>query len=181
MRTNGVKNRIFSSSATVYGKPEVELVDESHPVGVNLTNPYAWSKMFNKQMIQDLSKAWSELSAVNLRYFNPVGAHPSGYIGEDTSGTPNNVVPFIAQVAVGRRGHLSVFGDDYATRDGTGVRDYIHVMDLAEGHVAALSEPRPGVRAYNLGAGRGTSVFEALRTFEGASGRKISYRVRPQK
>ncbi|MBN9613156.1 MAG: UDP-glucose 4-epimerase GalE, partial [Actinobacteria bacterium] len=136
MGERGVTRLVFSSSATVYGDPEYVPLDEEHPVGVGLTSPYGWSKAMNEQIIRDARAARPELSAVLLRYFNPVGAHPSGRIGEDPAGIPNNLMPFIAQVAVGKRERLSVFGDGYPTVDGTGVRDYIHVMDLAEGHVA---------------------------------------------
>lgn len=177
MRERGVTKLVFSSSATVYGDPQYLPQDEQHPVGVGLTNPYGWSKAMNEQIIRDAQAAWPELGAMLLRYFNPVGAHPSGRIGEDPQGIPNNLMPFIAQVAVGKRERLSVFGDAYPTVDGTGVRDYIHVMDLAEGHVAALERCVPGVRAYNLGSGRGSSVLEVLRAFEHASGTQIAYEI----
>ena len=134
-----------------------------------------------EQIIRDAATAWPALAAVNLRYFNPVGAHPSGRIGEDPSGIPNNLMPYVAQVAVGRREQLAVFGDDYPTIDGTGVRDYIHVMDLAEGHVAALTHAEPGVQAFNLGSGVGTSVLEAVRGFEAASGRAVPYVIHPRR
>ncbi|KTR85435.1 UDP-glucose 4-epimerase GalE [Leucobacter chromiiresistens] len=175
MRERGVTNFIFSSSATVYGDPQYAPIDEAHQVGVGVTNPYGWSKFMNEQIVRDAQRAWPELGAVLLRYFNPVGAHPSGRIGEDPSGIPNNLMPFIAQVAVGKRERLSVFGDAYPTPDGTGVRDYIHVMDLAEGHVAALEHNAPGVSAYNLGSGVGSTVLEVVRAFESASGRPIPY------
>ncbi len=181
MRERGVNRLVFSSSATVYGDPQTPLIAETHPVGVGLTNPYGWSKAMNEQIIRDAATAWPELAAVNLRYFNPVGAHPSGRIGEDPSGIPNNLMPYVAQVAVGRREQLAVFGDDYDTPDGTGVRDYIHVMDLAEGHVAALTRATPGVQAYNLGSGVGTSVLEAVRAFEAASGRAVPYAIHPRR
>lgn len=179
MREREVTNLVFSSSATVYGEPQVSPIDESHQVGVGVTNPYGWSKFMIEQIIQDTQRAWPELSAVLLRYFNPVGAHPSGRIGEDPSGIPNNLMPFISQVAVGKRERLSVFGDAYATHDGTGVRDYIHVMDLAEGHVAALERRAAGVHAYNLGSGTGSSVLDVVRAFEAASGRPVPYQVVP--
>ncbi len=181
MRERDVDRLVFSSSATVYGDPQTPLIAESHPVGVGLTNPYGWSKAMNEQIIRDAAAARPALAAVNLRYFNPVGAHPSGRIGEDPSGIPNNLMPYVAQVAVGRREQLSVYGDDYPTHDGTGVRDYIHVMDLAEGHVAALTRAEPGVQHYNLGSGVGTSVLEAVRAFEAASGRPVPYRVQPRR
>ncbi len=177
MRERGVTKLVFSSSATVYGDPQYVPQDEAHPVGVGLTNPYGWSKAMNEQIIRDAQAAWPELEAVLLRYFNPVGAHPSGRIGEDPAGIPNNLMPFIAQVAVGKREHLNVFGDNYPTPDGTGVRDYIHVMDLAEGHVAALERSTPGVTAYNLGSGVGSSVLEVVRAFEAAAGKPIPYVV----
>ena len=179
MRENGATKIVFSSSATVYGDPQHLPQDELHPVGVGLTNPYGWSKAMNEQIIRDAQAARPELEAVLLRYFNPVGAHPSGRIGEDPSGIPNNPTPFIAQVAVGKRERLSVFGDGYPTVDGTGVRDYIHVMDLAEGHVAALERTMPGTTAYNLGSGTGSSVLEVVRAFETASGREIPYEIVP--
>jgi UDP-glucose 4-epimerase len=177
MRAKDVRKLVFSSSATVYGVPAVERIDEDQPVGVDVSNPYGWTKAMNEQIIRDVQVAWPELEAVLLRYFNPVGAHPSGRIGEDPSGIPNNLMPFVAQVAVGRRDHLSVFGDQYPTHDGTGVRDYIHVMDLAEGHVAALHHLRPGVEAYNLGSGEGQSVLDVVHAFEAASGRDIPYQI----
>lgn len=179
MQERGVTKLVFSSSATVYGDPEYVPQDEGHRVGVGLTNPYGWSKFMNEQIIRDAQTAWPELGAVLLRYFNPVGAHPSGRIGEDPSGIPNNLMPFIAQVAVGVRERLSVFGDTYPTPDGTGVRDYIHVMDLAEGHVAALEQLNSGVVSYNLGSGTGSSVLDVVRAFELASGRPVPYAVVP--
>ena len=179
MRERGINRLVFSSSATVYGNPEKLPIDESHRVGVGVTNPYGWTKAMIEQIIRDAQKIHPELAAVLLRYFNPVGAHPSGLIGEDPSGIPNNLMPFVAQVAVGKREQLSVFGDSYPTVDGTGVRDYIHVMDLAAGHVAALENSKPGVTAYNLGSGTGSSVLEVVAAFEEASGRKIDYRIVP--
>lgn len=175
----GVTKLVFSSSATVYGEPQYLPQDEDHPVGVGLTNPYGWSKAMIEQIIRDAQVATPELGAVLLRYFNPVGAHPSGRIGEDPAGIPNNLMPFISQVAVGKRERLGVFGDTYPTVDGTGVRDYIHVMDLAEGHVKALERITPGVTSYNLGSGEGSSVFEVVREFAAASGREIPYEVLP--
>ena len=177
MAERGVTRIVFSSSATVYGDPAVSPIDEEQPVGVGLTNPYGWSKFMNEQIIRDAQRARPELEAVLLRYFNPVGAHPSGRIGEDPAGIPNNLMPFIAQVAVGKRERLAVFGDTYPTPDGTGVRDYIHVMDLAEGHVAALEGAAEGVTVYNLGSGTGSSVLEVVRAFEEASGRPIPYDI----
>lgn len=179
MRAKDVRKLVFSSSATVYGTPDaaVDRLDESQPIGIGITNPYGRTKAFIEQIIADVQQAWPGLEAVLLRYFNPVGAHPSGEIGEDPAGIPNNLMPFVAQVAVGRREKLSVFGDQYPTVDGTGVRDYIHVMDLAEGHVAALTHLSPGVDAYNLGSGEGASVLEVVRAYEEASGREVPYTV----
>lgn len=177
MRDKGVTQLVFSSSATVYGDPDRVPIDEEQPTGIGVTNPYGWTKAMGEQIIRDTQAAWPALNAVLLRYFNPVGAHPSGRIGEDPSGIPNNLMPFIAQVAVGKREKLMVFGDDYDTVDGTGVRDYIHVMDLAEGHVAALENAGPGVSVYNLGSGEGSSVLEVQRAFEAASGREIPYDI----
>ena len=177
LRAKGIAKLVFSSSATVYGDPLTPRIAEDHQVGVGLTNPYGWSKAMNEQIIRDVQAAWPELEAVLLRYFNPVGAHPSGEIGEDPAGIPNNLMPFVAQVAVGRRERLSVFGDGYPTPDGTGVRDYIHVMDLAEGHVAALLHLTPGVEAYNLGSGEGSSVLDVVAAFREASGREIPYTI----
>ncbi|MBC9936584.1 MULTISPECIES: UDP-glucose 4-epimerase GalE [unclassified Leucobacter] len=175
MEERGVDTLVFSSSATVYGDPQTPTISESHAVGVGLTNPYGWSKFMNEQVIRDAQIARPELAATLLRYFNPVGAHASGQIGEDPKGTPNNLMPYVAQVASGRRERLAVFGSDYDTPDGTGVRDYIHVMDLAEGHVAALERAEAGVRTYNLGSGIGSSVLQAVRAFERASGREIPF------
>lgn len=177
MRERGVDKLVFSSSATVYGDPAVVPITEQTPVGVGITNPYGWTKFMIEQMVRDTQKAWPELGAVLLRYFNPVGAHPSGRIGEDPTGVPNNLMPFVAQVAVGKREKLAVFGDGYDTVDGTGVRDYIHVMDLAEGHSAALERLAPGVKTYNLGSGVGSSVLQVVKAFEAASGRPVPYEV----
>ncbi|WP_339615883.1 UDP-glucose 4-epimerase GalE [uncultured Gilvimarinus sp.] len=183
MAEAGVRNLIFSSSATVYGDPASVPIDESFPRSA--TNPYGRSKLMIEQMLEDVAAApESGWNISLLRYFNPVGAHQSGRIGEDPSGIPNNLVPYVAQVAVGKRPFLQVFGDDYATPDGTGVRDYIHVVDLAAGHVAALtiSLPlAPGCRAYNLGTGIGCSVLEVLRAFEQACGKTLAYKVLPRR
>jgi len=165
---------VFSSSATVYGTAEQMPVDEDAPLGV--TNPYGRSKLVMEDLIRDLCSADPDFRAVLLRYFNPVGAHPGGRIGEDPVGVPNNLMPYVAQVASGRRNHLNVFGNDYATIDGTGVRDYLHVMDLADAHLRALDHDGAGVRVYNLGSGRGHSVLELVRAFEAASGRAIPLR-----
>lgn len=179
MRTLGINRFVFSSSATVYGDPQYLPLDEKHPTGVGVTNPYGWTKAMIEQMVRDAVVPHPELAAVLLRYFNPVGAHPSGKIGEDPSGIPNNLMPFVAQVAVGKREQLGVFGNSYDTIDGTGVRDYIHVMDLAAGHIAALEQATQGVTAYNLGSGVGSSVLQVVAAFEEASGQRIAYEVLP--
>ncbi|XP_042295910.1 UDP-glucose 4-epimerase [Sceloporus undulatus] len=178
MKAHGVKNIVFSSSATVYGDPAYLPLDEKHPVG-GCTNPYGKSKYFIEEMIQDLCKAEPDWNAVLLRYFNPIGAHKSGKIGEDPQGIPNNLMPYVAQVAVGRREYLNVFGNDYSTVDGTGVRDYIHVVDLAKGHIAALKKLREncGCKIYNLGTGTGYSVLQMVKAMEKASGKEIKYKV----
>lgn len=171
-----VKKMVFSSSATVYGDPESVPIRENFPTG-GTTNPYGTSKYMVERLLADLCTADPEWSATVLRYFNPVGAHDSGLIGEDPNGIPNNLVPYIAQVAVGKLECLSVYGDDYATPDGTGVRDYIHVVDLACGHLAALEKMDGGFDAVNLGTGTGVSVLEMIRAFEAASGRTIPFRI----
>ena len=177
MAAHGVKKIIFSSSATVYGDPHTVPIKEDFPLSA--TNPYASTKLMIEDILRDLHVSDEAWNIVLLRYFNPVGAHASGRIGEDPSGIPNNLMPFVAQVAVGRRPQLSVFGDDYPTPDGTGVRDYIHVVDLAQGHVKALAKlgDAPQVYTYNLGTGRGYSVLEMVASFEKASGRQIPYEV----
>jgi len=177
MAEHGVNDIVFSSSATVYGDPHIVPISEEFPV--NPTNPYGWTKLMIEQILTDIQAANPELSVGILRYFNPVGAHPSGLIGEDPSGIPNNLMPFISQVAVGKLDKLSVFGDDYDTPDGTGIRDYIHVVDLARGHLAALDKlkTKPGVSIYNLGTGKGISVFELVEAFENASNINIPYHV----
>jgi UDP-glucose 4-epimerase len=179
MSAAGVGRLVFSSSCTVYGDPETVPVDESAPLGA--ANPYGRTKLVMEELIRDLCRCDARFSATLLRYFNPVGAHPSGRIGEDPRGVPQNLVPYVSQVAVGRREKLRVFGGDWPTHDGTGVRDYIHVVDLAEAHVAALHhlETMPGgdVLAVNLGTGRGHSVLEVVEAFEEASGRPIPYEV----
>ena len=173
---------IFSSSATVYGEQTQVPCVETAPVG-GCTNPYGWTKFMIEQIARDTAKAVPELSVVLLRYFNPVGAHESGRIGENPTGIPNNLMPYITQVAVGRRDHLSVFGNDYPTPDGTGVRDYIHVVDLAKGHVAALryAIEHTGTEVFNLGTGRGVSVLELVHAFEKATGVKIPYEITPRR
>ncbi len=173
----GVYKFLFSSSATVYGDPESVPINES--ARLSTTNPYGRSKLMVEQILEDLGASDASWAIGSLRYFNPAGAHPSGLIGEDPRGIPNNLMPFIAQVAVGRRDKLSVFGNDYPTPDGTGVRDYIHVVDLARGHLAALAELFRSGRSFtlNLGTGRGYSVLEMVRAFEAASGRKVPYQI----
>ncbi|MDD7267485.1 MAG: UDP-glucose 4-epimerase GalE [Lachnospiraceae bacterium] len=181
MRRYGCKNIIFSSSATVYGDPHTVPILESFPLSV--TNPYGRTKLMIEEILTDLHTADQEWNVVLLRYFNPIGAHKSGRIGENPKGIPNNLVPYISQVAVGKLKELSVFGDDYDTVDGTGVRDYIHVVDLAKGHVAALSKlsAGTGVSIYNLGTGVGYSVLEVLHSFEKASGRTIPYVIKARR
>jgi len=176
-----VRDIVFSSSATVYGEARRLPIDEDAPT--QATNPYGRTKLMVEEMLRDLAGAHAGWTVTLLRYFNPVGGHPSGQMGEDPQGTPNNLMPFIAQVAVGRRAHLTVFGDDYPTPDGTGVRDYIHVLDLVDGHLAALERRhgQGGVRVYNLGTGRGVSVLEAVQAFERASGRRVPYVVAPRR
>jgi UDP-glucose 4-epimerase len=178
----GVKNLIFSSSATVYGDQPVVPYDESLPAG-QPSSPYGRSKLMAEQILQDLQRAEPDWSITLLRYFNPVGAHPSGEMGEDPQGIPNNLMPFIAQVAVGRRPSLTIFGNDFPTPDGTGVRDYIHVVDLADGHVAALNALRnkAGTHIYNLGSGVGHSVMEVVNAFSKACGREIPYQFAPRR
>jgi len=177
MANHDVRNMVFSSSATVYGDPATLPITEDFPLSAS--NPYGWAKVMLEQILRDLCHAEPALNVALLRYFNPVGAHPSGRIGEDPKGIPNNLVPYIAQVAVGRLPELQVFGNDYPTPDGTGVRDYIHVMDLAHGHVKALDKlaASPGLVTYNLGTGRGYSVLEMVKAFAGASGKEIPYRI----
>ncbi|GAB6048038.1 UDP-glucose 4-epimerase GalE [Methyloparacoccus murrellii] len=172
MQATGVRTLVFSSSATVYGDPVCLPYTETHPLAP--TNPYGRTKLMVEDMLRDLHRSDDSWRVAILRYFNPVGAHPSGLIGEDPQGIPNNLMPFIAQVAVGRRAELNVWGNDYPTPDGTGVRDYIHVMDLAEGHLCALRRlAEPGCLTVNLGTGRGYSVLDMVRAFERASGRTI--------
>jgi UDP-glucose 4-epimerase len=177
----GVRTFVFSSSATVYGHAETMPINEDAPT--QITNPYGRTKLIVEDMLGDHALAQPSWSVTLLRYFNPVGAHPSGMMGEDPQGIPNNLLPYIAQVAVGRREHLTVFGDDYPTPDGTGVRDYIHVLDLVDGHVAALRHRhgKSGVRIYNLGTGHGYSVLDAVRAFERASGRSVPYVIAPRR
>ena len=182
MRKANVKSIVFSSSATVYGDPAIVPITENSPTGAT-TNPYGRSKYMVEECFSDLFDAENDWSITLLRYFNPVGAHPSGTMGEDPQGIPNNLMPFIAQVAVGRRESLSVFGNDYPTPDGTGVRDYIHVMDLADGHIAALKTvgEKSGLHIYNLGTGKGSSVLEMVEAFAQASGKPVPYTLCPRR
>ena len=182
MGAHGVKNLIFSSSATVYGDPAEIPITEQCPKG-QPTNPYGWTKSMIEQMLIDINKADPEWNVVLLRYFNPIGAHESGLIGEDPKGIPNNLVPYIAQVSVGKRAALGVFGNDYDTPDGTGVRDYVHVVDLARGHVCALKKlaPGSGVSIYNLGTGIGYSVLDVLHAYEKACGKTLPYEIKPRR
>ena len=182
MRNHGVKNIIFSSSATVYGDPAQIPITEECPKGTP-TNPYGWTKSMLEQVLTDIHTADPEWNVILLRYFNPIGAHKSGLIGEDPKGIPNNLLPYIAQVAIGKLKQLSVFGNDYPTPDGTGVRDYIHVVDLAKGHVAAIKKlaDKEGVSIYNLGTGKGYSVMDVLHAFERACGHEIPYVVKDRR
>lgn len=181
MTAASVRTLVFSSSATVYGDPETVPIRED--ARLQVTNPYGRSKLMVEDMLRDVARADPSWRIALLRYFNPVGAHPSGEIGEDPRGTPNNLMPFVAQVAIGRRPKLGVFGNDYPTRDGTGVRDYIHVVDLARGHLAALEGLRrnDGVMTVNLGTGQGFSVLEMVAAFEKASGRKVAFEFLPRR
>lgn len=179
------KNIVFSSSATVYGQPQSVPIREDFPTP-GCTNAYGWTKLMMEQVFKDVQKADPEWNVILLRYFNPIGAHKSGLIGEDPAGIPNNLLPYVAQVAVGRLSELNVFGDDYPTKDGTGVRDYIHVVDLAIGHLKAIeklekSKRKIGLKIYNLGTGNGYSVLEIVRAFEKASGRKVPYKISPRR
>lgn len=177
MQAAGVRNLVFSSSATVYGDPESVPIKEDFPLSA--TNPYGRTKLFIEEILRDLNTAETDWNIALLRYFNPVGAHASGKIGEDPNDIPNNLMPYISQVAVGKLEQLSIFGDDYPTKDGTGVRDYIHVVDLAIGHLKALEklEEDPGLLTYNLGTGEGYSVLEVVKAFEKATGQEIPYQI----
>ncbi len=182
MRKYDVKNIIFSSSATVYGDPAFIPITEKCPKGTP-TNPYGWTKHMIEQILTDFHTADAAWNVILLRYFNPIGAHKSGLIGEDPKGIPNNLLPYVAQVAIGKLECLGVFGDDYDTPDGTGVRDYIHVVDLALGHVKAIDKIKenPGVKIYNLGTGKGYSVLDVVKAFEKACGHKIPYAIKPRR
>ena len=181
MKEFGCHNFVFSSSATVYGIPETVPLVETMPT--SCTNPYGWTKLMTEQILQDVTKTDPELSVVLLRYFNPIGAHESGTIGENPNGIPNNLMPYITQVAVGKLKELGVFGNDYPTPDGTGVRDYIHVVDLAKGHVAAINKIKenPGVKVYNLGTGKGYSVLDVIHAFSKACGKELPYEIKPRR
>ncbi|MBU9744902.1 UDP-glucose 4-epimerase GalE [Diplocloster agilis] len=181
MRKHGVKDIVFSSSATVYGNPHTVPIREDFPLSV--TNPYGRTKLMLEEILQDLHVADSEWNVILLRYFNPIGAHKSGRIGENPKGIPNNLMPYITQVAIGKLTRLGVFGNDYDTPDGTGVRDYIHVVDLAKGHVKAIEKlkSKEGVSIYNLGTGNGYSVLDMVKAFEKASGREIPYEIKPRR
>lgn len=182
MRQNGCKSIIFSSSATVYGDPAQIPITEECPKG-QCTNPYGWTKSMLEQILMDIYKADNEWNVILLRYFNPIGAHESGLIGEDPKGIPNNLIPYITQVAIGKLERLGVFGDDYDTHDGTGVRDYIHVVDLAIGHVRAVEKlkEKAGVSVYNLGTGNGYSVLDMVKAFSKACGKEIPYEIKPRR
>lgn len=176
MKEHGVKKIVFSSSATVYGCPETVPVKEDFPLSV--TNPYGRTKLMLEEILQDVYKSDNEWNVILLRYFNPIGAHQSGRIGEDPNGIPNNLLPYITKVAIGELPQLNVFGDDYPTEDGTCIRDYIHVVDLARGHVKAIENMKNGgVEIYNLGTGKGYSVLEVIENFEEASGKKVPYKI----
>ena len=176
------KNIVFSSSATVYGQPQSVPIREDFPTP-GCTNPYGWTKLMMEQVFRDVQKADPTWNTILLRYFNPIGAHESGRIGEDPAGIPNNLLPYVAQVAVGRLKELNVFGNDYPTPDGTGIRDYIHVVDLAIGHLRAIEKlaEKPGFKIYNLGTGNGYSVLQIVKAFEAASGRKVPYVIKPRR
>ena len=182
MRQHGCKSIIFSSSSTVYGDPDKLPLTEESPKKT-CTNPYGWTKWMIEQILTDIHTADPEWDVVLLRYFNPIGAHPSGLIGEDPKGIPNNLVPYVAQVAVGKLPAVQVFGDDYPTPDGTGVRDYIHVVDLAKGHVSALAwmSGKTGVEVFNLGTGTGSSVLDVIKAFSKACGKELPYVVKPRR
>ena len=181
MRKHGCKKIVFSSSATVYGDPEILPLTEECKTG-GTTNPYGTSKYFQEIMLEDIYKSDKEWTVVLLRYFNPVGAHESGMIGEDPKGIPNNLTPYISKVAIGELKEIGIFGNDYPTHDGTGVRDYIHVTDLAKGHVSAIEKINGnGVYTYNLGTGKGYSVLDVIRAFEKACGKKLPYAIKPRR
>ena len=177
MKAHDVKKMIFSSSATVYGEQDTPKYDETMPTGMGITNPYGETKHVIEEILKDVADSDPEFEVIILRYFNPVGNHPSGLLGEDPNDIPNNLMPIIMKVSRGEIKELSVYGDDYPTPDGSGIRDYIHVVDLAKGHVAAINKMKPGVSIYNLGSGKGTSVLEMIAAFEKASGKKLPYKI----
>lgn len=177
MQKHNVKKLVFSSSATVYGEPERLPLDETCRTGAGITNPYGQTKFMIEQILRDVCVADSEFEATILRYFNPVGAHKSGLIGEDPGGIPNNLLPYVTQVAVGKLEKVNIFGGDWGTPDGTGVRDYIHVVDLAKGHTAALDNSKPGAHAYNLATGKGISVLELIAALGKAAGKEVPYEI----
>ena len=177
MKKAGTRKIIFSSSATVYGDPGTGACTEDLPTGQGITNPYGRTKYMIEEILKDATKAWTDFEVTILRYFNPVGAHKSGKLGEDPKGRPNNLMPIVMKVASGEYSELSVYGNDYPTPDGTCIRDYIHVVDLAKGHLATLDHMQPGVQIYNLGTGKGTSVLEMVAAFEKASGEKLPYKI----
>ena len=177
MKEYEVNKIIFSSSATVYGEQPTPKLDENMPTGMGITNPYGETKHVIEEILKDVAEADSNFEATILRYFNPVGNHDSGLIGEDPNDIPNNLMPIIMKVSIGEIPELQVYGDDYPTPDGSGIRDFIHVVDLAKGHVAAIEKMKPGVSIYNLGTGKGTSVFEMIAAFEKASGKRLPYKV----
>lgn len=181
MRKHNVKNMVFSSSATVYGNPKTVPIKEDFPLSV--TNPYGRTKLILEDVLKDIQKADPQWNIILLRYFNPIGAHKSGKIGEDPNGIPNNLVPYVTQVAIGKLDYLGVFGDDYDTYDGTGVRDYIHVVDLSIGHIKALEKlkSKPGIAVYNIGTGRGYSVFDVVKNFEKVCKVSIPYKILPRR
>ena len=181
MKKYNVKKLVFSSSATVYGTPSELPLKEDSRVGVGITNPYGQTKFMIEQILRDLYISDNSMEITLLRYFNPIGAHESGLIGEDPNDTPNNLLPYVSQVAIGKLEKVNVFGNDYDTIDGTGVRDYIHVVDLANGHVAAINHSNPGVETYNLGTGHGVSVLELIAAFAKASGKNIPYQIVPRR
>ena len=182
MKEHQVKNIIFSSSATVYGDPAFVPITEDCPKGT-CTNPYGWTKWMLEQILTDIQKSDPQWNVILLRYFNPIGAHKSGLLGEDPKGIPNNLLPYVAQVAIGKLECVGVFGDDYDTPDGTGVRDYIHVVDLAKGHVKAIEKlkDKEGVSIYNLGTGNGYSVLQVIHAFEKACGHPLKYQIKPRR
>lgn len=182
MRKHNCKNLVYSSSCTVYGEPKVVPITEDHPTAA-AESPYGWTKLMTEQIMRDLHHSDPAWNIILLRYFNPVGAHPSGNMGEDPNGVPNNLMPYITQVAIGRLPELRIFGSDYPTVDGTGVRDYIHVVDLANAHVRAVQklDEKPGLVAYNLGTGQGSSVLQVVAAFEQANGVKIPYKLMPRR